>query len=129
MIKIIKNLSNKRSKSIDGIPCNVIRVYSDSPCHAIMILLDKIAHNRIFPSKFEDTRVVPVFKKKCKAEKCCNHRPVSVLFSVPKIIESCIHILYFHLFRLKLRSSNMASSRGAQLSLIFEHLHNTFIHI
>ena len=60
----------------------------------------------VVPKDFKRARVVPVYKSSAH-DNFGNYRPISVLLSISKILEKCVHSqLIEHLEKNNLRSQN-----------------------
>jgi hypothetical protein len=87
---IITLLKPKTSYGIDGISCKVLKGLKNAISLPISILVNKSLSTGRVPIDMKIAKVIPIFKSKDKTI-ISNHRPVSILPSVSKILEKVVH--------------------------------------
>ena len=89
--KAVKALAKKKSKGPDSIPCNVLFANVDHIIQPLIHCINASFVTGIFPDCLKTALVIPLYKKKNRAE-CTNYRPVSLLNSLSKIIEKVLYL-------------------------------------
>lgn len=102
IISIIKNLPRKKSKGMDGVPSNIFRELSTQLCYPVSIILQKIPTTGVFPEKFKQIRVVPIYKKIGNTNDVTKYRPVSIGSSPAKTVEACLSHIIFNMIGNKI---------------------------
>ena len=88
--KLLKNLKNSRSTSIDELDNFAVKVSADiiaAPLHHVIVL--SINQNK-FPTGWKYTKVIPLHKKLSQLERK-NYRPVAILSPLSKILEKVVY--------------------------------------
>ena len=109
--KLIKNLKNSKSTSIDGLDNFCVKLAADvidKPLHHVITLT--IMQKR-FPSSWKLSKVIPLHKKESKLEPR-NYRPVAILSPFSKILEKlAFEQIYDYFSKNKIFNSNMHGYR------------------
>ena len=109
--KLLKNLKNSRSTSIDELDNFCVKIAADiidKPLHHIITL--SLLENK-FPSSWKYSKVIPLHKKLCRLE-CKNYRPVAILSPLSKILERVVYEeLYNYFSRNKIFHPNLHGYR------------------
>ena len=109
--KLLKNLKNSKSTSIDGLDNYCVKLAADiidKPVHHILTL--SLLYNK-FPSCWKYSKVIPLHKKGCTLE-CKNYRPVAILSPLSKILERVVYEqLYNYFCRNKIFHPNLHGFR------------------
>ena len=95
--KLLKNLKNSKSTSIDELDNFCVKMSADiidKPLHHIITL--SLMSSR-FPSSWKYSKVIPLHKKDCKLE-CKNYRPVAILSPLSKILEKVVYEQMYNYF-------------------------------
>lgn len=79
---------NQRHKT--NIPVKIINSNADLGSPHVTRIFNESIENSIFPEKLTLTHISPLHKKDNRHEKE-NWRPVSVLETLPKVLERCLH--------------------------------------
>ena len=87
--KIRNELKSSRSSGHDGLNSELLKLISKDICSAITIIMSQSLKSGIFPAKLKIAKVTPIYKKGCKKLQT-NYRPISVLPTISKILESVI---------------------------------------
>lgn len=90
VIRIIKNLKNKKSVGFDGISTAVIKFVSDCIAAPLAHIINASIYSGVFPENLKTVIVVPVYKKNDKDE-LVNYRPIARISIFSKIIEKIIY--------------------------------------
>lgn len=88
--KIILNLKNKKSAGHDGTSAWVIRQLPDLFSRILTPLFNESLKQGIFPDLLKIAIIVPVYKSGEK-NLVKNYRPISLLSTISKIFENCVH--------------------------------------
>ena len=97
--KMLKNLKNSRSTSIDELDNFCVKLAADiidKPLHHIITL--SLMSNR-FPNCWKYSRVIPLHKKESTLE-CKNYRPVAILSPLSKILEKVVYEQLYNYFTI-----------------------------
>ena len=95
--KLLKNLKNSKSTSIDELDNFCVKMSADiidKPLHHIITL--SLMSSR-FPTSWKYSKVIPLHKKECKLE-CKNNRPVAILSPLSKILEKVVYEQMYNYF-------------------------------
>ena len=98
IVDIIKTLNTNKASGLDEISHHMLKNTAQSVCKPLAILFNMSLSCCIFPSKWKQARVMPIFKKG-DANMVSNYRPISLLSVVGKLFERLIH-KYIHNFLL-----------------------------
>ena len=115
------NSIKSKSSNINSIPCSIFKLISSHISPVLAGLFNMSIEQGIFPEKFKEARVIPLFKSG-KVEDMKNYRPISILPFLAKLFEKIMHsrILKF-LNKNKIISSNQYGfqpKRGTTEALI-----------
>ena len=95
--KLLKNLKNSRSTSVDELDNYSVKLAADyitDPLHHIVTL--SIMQSK-FPSNWKYTKVIPLHKKDSQLE-CKNYRPVAILSPLSKVLEKIVYMQIYDFF-------------------------------
>ena len=90
VLKILKNLKNSRSVSIDGLDTYSVKISAEiiaPPLHHIITL--SLIQGK-FPSSWKKSKVIPLYKKGSRLEQQ-NYRPVAILSPLSKVSEKIVY--------------------------------------
>jgi hypothetical protein len=87
VIDIIKSLKNKNSSGYDGISNNILKYCVNDISKPLTFIFNLSLVTGVFPDRFKFAIVQPIHKKGDKA-KLTNYRPISLLTSCSKILET-----------------------------------------
>jgi len=114
IIELYTSLKKKTSKSTgpDGIPFSFLQNLSLSSLNILLKIFNTIWINCIFPKQWRTSHIIPISKPgKCPFE-INNYRPISLLNTMSKTLESMINSrLTWHLETLNLISSHQFGFR------------------
>ena len=88
--KTIKNLSAKTSTGPDGFSTKLLKVIEPEISTSLTLLINQAINSGTFPNKLKVAKVIPIFKKGDKAT-FNNHRPISLLPVISKVIEKIMY--------------------------------------
>lgn len=95
--KKLKKLDIRKGTGPDNIHPLFLVNCADCLAHPLMVLFNRSLQESIFPDKWKEARVVPLFKngnRKCVT----NYRPISILSAISKLFESMVHtVMYSHI--------------------------------
>jgi uncharacterized protein YktA (UPF0223 family) len=89
VVDTIKCMKNKRSVGVDGISMYVIKNNLDVFAPLVCKIVKESLVQGVFPDKFKVASVVPIFKAGDMSE-VSSYRPISVINTIAKILESVI---------------------------------------
>lgn len=89
ILKIVKEMKQKRSMGHDGLSNFVIKAIIPEICNVLTKVVNNILLTGVFPHNLKIAKVLPLFKKG-KKEDVCNYRPISILPTISKIVEKVI---------------------------------------
>ena len=83
---ILQNLDITKASGSDQISNRVLKLYASSLCIPLSNFFNKSLEQGIFPDKWKEALVTPIFKKQNRQFKE-NYRPISLLSCVSKVFE------------------------------------------
>ena len=94
IIEILKNLDISKANGPDNISNRILKNISGSISKPLARLCNKSLSSGIFPDKWKEAHVSPVYKKSDRQDKN-NYRPISLLSNIAKILERLVfNVLY-----------------------------------
>lgn len=91
----LAQLKPKRSAGPDGIPPYIFRDCRRMLAEPLLHIFNKCLKTSVFPERWKTTRVVPVPKGTGNRNNVSGYRPIAVLSSPAKVLESAIHSKIF----------------------------------
>ena len=93
VIDKIKNLSPKKAGGHDNITPKLLKEAIAEVSQQITHVINLSFKNAAVPKRLKIAKVIPCFKKKSKEEskKPSNYRPISLLSTIHKLLEKCMH--------------------------------------
>lgn len=88
--KRLKRLDTTKSAGPDGIPPIFIHRCANSLSPPLTIIFNTSLSTGIFPKKWKEARIVPIFKSENPAS-VINYRPISILSTFSKVFESLVY--------------------------------------
>ena len=88
ILSIIKKLKHKFSSGSDIISNHLLKYAATTISKPLMVIINQMLTNGIFPEKLKLAKVIPVFKS--GDQLFSNYRPISLLSSISKIFEYVI---------------------------------------
>ncbi len=88
--KIFRNLNNKRSSGLDGIPTVVLKHLPNNIIWLYKILFNNIMNNSHFPKEWKKAKVIAITKKGKEGTSPSDLRPISLLPNISKVFETMI---------------------------------------
>ncbi len=109
MLKQLNNLDPKKAVGTDGLSSKLLRMVAPSITHVISL---SISASKC-PTPWKMARVCPIFKSG-KCDDKSNHRPISIVYVMSKILEKHVHN---HLYNFLMQNSliHLAQSRVRRL--------------
>lgn len=91
MALILKNLANKTSSGLDGIPPIILKHLPAQMIIYLAILFNNAINHSYFPSAWKNAKVLPILKEgKCPTDPS-SYRPISLTPSLSKVFEAVIN--------------------------------------
>ena len=87
--KTIQNLPSKNSCGLDGISSKLIKIIEPAIIKPLTLLINQVLNTGIFPDELKIAKVIPLFKKD-DPTLLENHRPISLLSTIAKVMEKII---------------------------------------
>ena len=84
---IFKNLNNKKSSGIDGIPNIVLKHITPRIINDYCILFNNMLNNSFFPTNWKKSKITPIPKKGKDSVSPGDFRPISLLPNISKVFE------------------------------------------
>ena len=97
VICITTQCENKKSAGYDEIPMSLLRLTIDAIAPALVIIFNMALSTGFFPDNLKIAKVIPIYKTGDK-DSLNNYRPISLLPSVSKILETIIQIRMLSLY-------------------------------
>lgn len=91
IVKIIKNMDDKKSCGWDDIPISIFKKNIDLWAIPLATFFNKCYEQEVFPDQLKIAKVLPVYKKGCRTN-IKNYRPISLLPTISKIFERVIKV-------------------------------------
>ena len=88
-----KQPSHKNSCGFDGISAKLLKVIEPVILKSLTLLINQVLYSGIFPDKLKIAKVIPIFKKD-DPSLFENYRPISLLPTIPKVLEKQNLFLY-----------------------------------
>ena len=108
VLRILKNLNPNKAVGYDCISNRILKACAVSLHITFCRLINCSLTAGIFPSVWKKANVVPIFKKGNRSD-CKNYRPVSLLTSMSKIFEKCVHLTLYKY----LEDNNLLTDKNA----------------
>ena len=93
----IKNLNSKSSSGHDEISTNLLKQL-DILIEPLTLIVNQSLRTGIFPDKCKISKIIPIYKKN-DVHSIENYRPISLLFSMSKIVEKVVFDQLFSYFK------------------------------
>ena len=87
--KTIQNLPSKNSCGLDGISSKLIKIIEPAIIKPLTLLINQVLNTGIFLDELNIAKVIPLFKKD-DTKLLKNYRPISLLPTISKVIETII---------------------------------------
>ena len=124
LLKLMKQLPNKRSSGHDGINNIVLKEISEYICIPLTDLFNESMKTGVFPDVMKIAEVVPLYKGKSRHE-VENYRPISLLLTISKLLEK---LVYSRVYDFLISSNQLYESQyGFQRNHACEHAVGEFI--
>ena len=88
--KIIKSLKNKSSSGFDGITPINLKKCAEIVLIPLTYIINTSIVTGIFPNELKSAKITPLYKGKGKKDSIQNYRPISVVNTISKVLETCI---------------------------------------
>ena len=82
VLKLLNSLSVNKSCGLDNLPPKILKLTAILIVSSLTKLFNKSLSQGIFPSKWKEAKIHPIFKKKGSASDPSNYRPISPLPSI-----------------------------------------------
>lgn len=102
----------------DGIPSIFIKNCSDSLVIPLLILFNSSLASNIYPSKWKYSYITPIFKNKGDRNSAENYRPISIISSFAKLLDSIFTKNSILIYHPSFHPSSMVLLSLCQLQLI-----------
>ena len=89
LIAIVRNLKNKNSCGLDGITPKLLKFSIYSIIDPLINILNTSMSTGVFPTAFKQAKVIPIHKKH-DTKQMTNYRPISLLSTFSKILETIV---------------------------------------
>ena len=93
-VKILKNLNTAKANGPDNISNKILKNLAESLAHPLTKLCNMSLSSAVFPDRWKEAHVTPVFKKNDKQNKT-NFRPISLLANLGKVLERFVFIVLY----------------------------------
>ena len=112
VLQIINSLDANKSTGPDNIPVKLLKLTAVLIASPLSKLYNKSLELGIYPSKFKEANIKPIFKNKGSPSELTNYRPISLLSSLSKVFEKIVHKhLYAHLSQNNLLTDKQSGYR------------------
>jgi hypothetical protein len=91
IISIIKSLKMKNSFGYDEISPRILKLGANYIASPITYICNKVISTGTFPDRMKYSIVIPIFKKGNKSDPA-NYRPISMLASFAKVLETALYL-------------------------------------
>jgi hypothetical protein len=91
VLKLLKDLNVSKSGGNDKITNKMMKMAADSLATPLYLLLSKILAEGVVPDTWKLGTLVPIYKNKGSRNNASNYRPVTLLNTIPKILERIIY--------------------------------------
>lgn len=93
LLNKLKSLDHRKGAGPDGIPPIFISKCSTALVSPLLLIFNRSLNSGVFPDFWKEAKVVPVYKSDAN-DNIINYRPISILSSLAKVLESliCPHI-------------------------------------
>ena len=88
--RFIYELKPKLSAGVDQIPPVVLRYLPDNVLHALTYIFNQALCKGKFIPVFKQAKIIPLYKQE-NPKNVLNYRPISLLFSMSKILEKIVY--------------------------------------
>jgi hypothetical protein len=89
IISIIRSLKNKNSTGYNGVSSRIIKYGATGICKPLSYICNCSLQTGIYPERLKYAIVKPIYKKGDKND-MTNYRPISLLITVSKILETVV---------------------------------------
>lgn len=113
VVKVISSLKPSNAKDIYGFDNNLIKSIALQIIEPLTYLINSLLDQGIFPTLLKTSKVVPIYKKG-DSKLPSNHRPISIVPILSKVIEKCVkHQLSSFLDKFNILSNNQYGFRSS----------------
>ena len=116
LVSVLKKTKVSKSSGLDKISSKLLKAAGNSIIESLAYLFNLVLNAGIFPDDMKLAKVTSIYKCGSKTD-CGNHRPISVISAVAKILEKIIHDQLFDFLKQNLILANQQSG--------FRPLHST----
>ena len=90
---MLNSLDSSKSTGPDNVPVRLIKMTALLIAEPLSKLFNKSISLGIYPSKFKEANIKPIFKNKGSPSDISNYRPISLLSALSKVFEKkCLQI-------------------------------------
>lgn len=129
IIKTIREIKDGYSLGVDGIPMHFLKKTNVAISHALHIIFNKSIAEGVVHPYWKTCNITPVYKDG-ESHEVGNYRPVSIMPSIPKILDSIISKLLTRSFETELSDSQHGFAAGrsstTNLSVLTSQIVNSF---
>ena len=123
VLQILNSLDANKSTGPDEIPVKLLKLSAHLIAKPLSDLFNKSLDSGVYPSKFKEANVRPIFKKKGSPSDYSSYRPISLLSSLSKVFEKIVHKrIYAHLTENSLlteKQSGYRSNHSTEQQLLY----------
>ncbi|CAK1604659.1 unnamed protein product [Parnassius mnemosyne] len=124
IIKKLKRLDCTKGKGPDNIPPIFFNKCARSLAEPLSTIFNTSLTTGIFPSKWKEARIVPIFKAGNK-ELICNYRPISILSTLSKTFEALVYPhLYNHIKHIISHNQHGFVTKRSTNTNLIDHVSN-----